>query len=273
MFEIPIKELIVNSDDQVQLLFEDGTPYTDGDITALTEGFILQNFLTNTILVSDLVGAKADKISYVARAAAVKGASTFLVTSTSASVGASFTIELESVDGTPVHLQQNRYFKRYQIADNAGLDSAAKIAVAMETAINADEDALVTVSVSTATLTITAKDAGLTPVVYSSVILGTRTVTVPASVGNGNYENLINIQWNYTGVDYLENQEILPVKGATYGQWDFTVTAASLISGYGGQVPGEPNASGNYNFRLYVNTGTTLHTALTDMDGDIAAIV
>ena len=270
MFEIPIKMLVVNSDSQVQLLESDGTAYTDGDVTAVTDGFILQKWLTKDTLVSDLVGGTITKR---ARVASAIGVTTYTVVSTSTDVNDSFTIEVNSIDGTPVGLgQQRRVFKRYQLKDVGALDSAAEIATSIRAAINADKDASVVASGATVDVILTAKDVGVTPNLYADDFTGTTAYTTPATNGSGNYENLINEEWGVNTSPY-ENQEQLPVKGKIYNQYDFTVTGTAYISGYGGQFPNQVNASGNYNFRLYVETTTTLDTALTDLIGDIAAIV
>lgn len=278
MFEIPIKFLIVNSDEQVQCLNgADGTPYADGDIaTDGTGSFTLRGFMDALMNEDNLVGDKDTQLRYIARAAQTQGVGTFTVTATSADVDASFTVELVSVDKGDVLVgQQKRYFKRYQIKEFGGLDSTTDIATAIRNAISADDHAEVVASGAGADVILTPK-AGVSivdPKLYSGEIAGTMVATTPANVGNGNYENLINDEWNVKGKDYYQNIEELPVKGVEYGQWDFTVTGTSLIAGYGGQVPGVANASGNYNFRLYVATGTALHAALVLVDGDLAARV
>jgi hypothetical protein len=234
---------------------------------------------------NNLVGTKLTQLRKTSRVAAAVGVTTFTVSATAATAGDSFQVAFESIDGAPVHIGQvKRYFKRYQIATTVA--SANALATAVRAAINADPNSEVVASGGTDEVILTANFAGVQPQLYSTPITGANVSTTPATAGTGNYENLINEEWNVKGKDIYMNQEELPVKGTQYSQWDFTVAGTSLISGYGGQIPNQiegqvlgtgtgqvagVNPSGNYNFRLYVATGTTLEAALDLVDGDLGA--
>lgn len=264
MFEIPVKEIIVNEDTQAILLEDDGTAYADNDVVgASSGGFIIDGWLPLT-LGSELVALYGNmRIIKTATSAAVAQIATYLVTSTSAVADSEFRVVAQGLDLTPTEFQNRSVEKRYQIPVNS---SAATIATAIAAAINADTYAAVTASVNSATVTLTAKTAGIQFWLYSTDISGTFTVTTPAALGVGTYDHLKNINWA-KNVDFDRNAEWFPRKGATYNIYYFRVKKLNADGG-NLQFPSSERLSNVQDFRIYARVGTTFNTAMDLLDDD-----
>lgn len=161
MFNIPVKEIIVNDDSQVQLLEDDGTAYADNDVVHSTNtgGVILQGFLNEIIWCNATAAAastaRGGKAAYFEGAS---GAAKMLRTAASAGVaetaawtvtaasggkkGDTYRLVIDSLDLTPTEYQNRPVEKRYML----GVDCANAVAVIAElvTQINADVNAPVT---------------------------------------------------------------------------------------------------------------------------------
>jgi hypothetical protein len=159
MFNIPVKEIIVNDDSQVQLLEDDGTAYADNDIVADTSGgFILQGFLNEVIwagsaaVSSTLRGGKQSYLRFVTgtdammkttqSAGAAEIAGWTVTAASGAKKGDTYRLVLDSLDLTPTEFQNRPVEKRYML----GVDCADAAAVIAELVaqINADTNAPVT---------------------------------------------------------------------------------------------------------------------------------
>src|SRR6478736_8384133 len=116
MFNIPVKEVIVNDDAQVRLLEDDGTVYLAADATPSAGGFILEGFLS-LIRGSELQLLKAAtriiKTVPVAGVAEIK-AYTVTITSTGILANDVFRLVSSSIDNTPTLHQNQPIEKRYQ---------------------------------------------------------------------------------------------------------------------------------------------------------------
>lgn len=277
MFNIPTKQIIVNSDEQVQLLTWDGdeatasTPYVDGDVTSLTDKFVLKGFFTSPLSADVLVGANAAKITKQAPINAAAQVMTVTVTASAATEGDTFRFHFESLDRTPVVYQNDFVSKIYQIPAIGGLDSTTDIAEAIEKAIKADKNAMVTVSRAGAVLTITANDSAV-KVGFFSDIATTVAVTTEPALSLNQYADLKNINWS-KNIEEDRNSEYFPKRAVAYNSYSFVVTSEAFIASSGGAIPDQVNASSESTFTIWVVPGTTLDTALTDLAADIAAIV
>lgn len=264
-FELPVKDIIVNEDLQVALLEDDGTAYLAADATPTAGGIIMPGFLELTL------GSEFDLLSTGVRiikstaVAAVAQISTYLVTSTSATADTTFRLVYDSLDKTGTEFQNVLLEKRYQIPV---LSSAATIATAIATAINADKAAPVTASVSTATVTLTSKTTGVSFTLYSDNIVGTQTVTTAASLGLGIYDTIKNINWA-ANPDIDRNLQYLPRIGAAYTQYYFRLTRNAADGGGEGEFPSVKKQAITSDFRIFVRNGLTLETKLNLLVTDL----
>lgn len=157
MFQIPVKEIIVNDDSQVRLLEDDGTAYADNDVTNTAGGFILEGFLNEIIWTAAAAAGTArdgkgsyvnpwsgtDKMVKISAAAGVVETTAFAITAANgAKKGDVYRIVHDSLDLTPTEFQNRPVEKRYQLGVDCA--NAGAIVAALVAQINADPDALVT---------------------------------------------------------------------------------------------------------------------------------
>jgi len=277
MFKIPEKQIIVNSDDQVRLLDDDGTAYVNGDVSAAGSGFIIEGFL-GPVLVSQIPnqtvyqnGAlNTVKINKEAAVQPTTHQITYQVTSTSANAGDVFRLVFKSIDFAEVEYQNWPVTKMYQVSGT--LSSAILIATAMEAAINADKDSMVTVSRNSATLTLTAKDPSKTFKLFVdpilSLIRGTTTVVTEATLGVHTYDYLKNIEWS-KNLDFDRNQQWQPLKGVSYTMYNFKVNSTNFLP-EGNNTPNAAGGTSTTEFKLWVSAAASTFKAAMDLlVGDI----
>jgi hypothetical protein len=282
-FRIPEKQMIVHSDDQVRLLNDDdpATVYQDADVAAGTDGFILEGFHTNPILVNDMPNQvvwkngnpKTFKIATEAAVAAAAQVVDYQVDAIGAVVGDSFRIVFESLDGSPTDFQNQPVSKIYQLSATAPLTTVDEIAAAMNAAINADDNPLCTSSVLTDTLTLTGVDVGVKFTVrvdpVLSGILGTQAAdTTAASVSLHDYEYLKNVDWT-RNIDIDRNEEYYPRKGVTYKMYKFQVNSQGFRS-EGNNVPNVAVPTSTTTFKLWVAASASTFLAAMDLLADDA---
>jgi hypothetical protein len=162
MFNLPVKEIIVNDDTQVILKEDDGTAYADNDVVIDTSGgFILDGFI-NEILwgskaAADANTMKGTKNSYLRfipnttsdcmiKTAASNGNSEGAAFAFTAAAGAkkgdTYRLVLDSLDLTPTEFQNRPVEKRYQLSVDCA--NPAAIVAELVAQINADAFAPVT---------------------------------------------------------------------------------------------------------------------------------
>jgi len=191
MFNIPVKEIIVNSDSQVRALEDDGTAYADNDIVGSTNtgGLILEGFINEVIWCTSTAAAantaRGGRASYfngasgaarLIRTAASSGTAETAAFTITAAAGAkrgdTYRVVTDSLDLTPTEYQNRPTEKRYQLS----VDCANATAIATELAarINADKSAQVTAFVGETA------DAG-------KIVLVAKRVGVTVSLHVGEY--------------------------------------------------------------------------------------
>lgn len=141
MFNIPVKEIIVNDDSQVRLLDEAGVAFDGSSNSApgtAGAGFILEGFLSK-VLSSDLqLLASATRIIKTTPSNGTVNTVGYTVTAASGGKkGDVFRLVYESLDLTPTEFQDQPVEKQYQL----GVDCANAAAVIAELVaqINADK--------------------------------------------------------------------------------------------------------------------------------------
>lgn len=289
MFQIPVKEIIVNADSQVVALEDDGTAYADNDIVGSTNtgGLILDGFLNEVIWCTSTAAAAAaargGKASYfngatgaakmirTAASAGTVGTASYVLTGTTCAAGTVFRLVEDTLDLTPVQYQNRPIEKRYQVS--TAQTTVDGVGAAIAAAINADPNAWATVTYTagTDTLLITSKKVGTKIQLYSAdYTLPTPTLVVGA-LPIGTYDALKNINWakNFS-ID--QNINWMPLPGASYNSYYFEVVSPAITASYGNTPsPNEVHNNQIYGVRLYVKSGLTLDTALNLVDGDLAA--
>lgn len=289
MFQIPVKEIIVNADSQVVALEDDGTPYADNDIVGSTNtgGLILDGFLNEVIWCTATAAAAATarggkgsyfngatgaaKMIRTAASAGTQGSATYVLTTTSCAAGTVFRLVEDTLDLTPVQYQNRPIEKRYQVS--SAQTTVDGVGAAIAAAINADPNAWATVSYTagTDTLVVTSKKVGTRIQLFSAdYVLPTPTI-VQGALPVGTYDALKNINWakNFS-ID--QNINWMPLPGSSYNSYYFEVVSPSITASYGNNpAANEVHNNQIYGVRLYVKSGLTLDTALNLVDGDLAA--
>lgn len=268
MFELPVKEIIVNEDSQVRLLEDDGTAYTAADASPSAGGFILEGF-HSLILGSELVLLRAaTRIIKDIQVAPTAEVTSYVLTGASIAQDAVIRLVVDSLDLTPTVFQNHGYEKRYQISAQTSVDG---VGAAIAAAINADKNAPVvaTYTAGTDTLQLTCKNAGEQARLYSTdYVFPAVTVSTPASLGVGNYSNLKNVNWS-KNFEVDRNSMYFPLPGAEYTTYYFKTKTKSADGG-DTNFPTEQKRETTQEFRLYVREGLTLETAMnllvTDMN-------
>lgn len=160
MFNIPVKEIIVNDDSQVVLLEDDGTAYADNDVVADTSGgFILDGLINEVIWASRTLALtktpKGGKNAYIrfytgsdcmlktAYSAGTAEIAAYTVTAAGgAKAGDTYRLVIESLDLTPTEYQNRPIEKRYQLSVNCA--AAVDVIAELVSRINGDPTSPVT---------------------------------------------------------------------------------------------------------------------------------
>jgi hypothetical protein len=269
IFEIPVKEIIVNDDSQVQLLEDDGTAYADNDVNPTTGGVIFQGWLGLTWATEFELLAATTRIIRDTPSNGAAEVITYTLTSADAPADCVFRLQVDSLDLTPTEFQNRGYEKRYQIPAQTTVDG---VGAAIAAAINADSNAPVTAAYNSGTdvLTLTGKRVGETFRLYSTdYVLPAVSVTTPASLGVNTYAVLKNINWA-KNLDFDRNEAWFPRQGAQYNSYYFRLKKKTADGG-DTQYPTIEKKDVVTDYRLYVRTGTTLATAMDLLVGDLNA--
>ncbi len=281
MFRLPIKDIIINSATQLRILKYDGSAtYIDIASPLLaSDGFYLEGFLQPILFGSLKPVVGSTLIKAVAASAGVKQVATYIanaVTGGDAS-GEQFTIVYEGLKLSGVEYQNQPLQKHYGVSATLGSNpSAVSVATSMQAAINADPNSPVTVSRSSATLTLTAKEVGVKFALYNTasvrggLISGTFAVTVVPTNPIGTYDDLKNINWA-ANVDFDRNAEYFPVYGGSYKSYRFILKSTPFNQS--DLVPSQKPTEVDTEFRLWIADGLTLQTTmdLVVADANVAA--
>lgn len=255
-FSIPVKQVIVNADSQMDVINNvNGVTPTIGDFTL--SGFLSQ---TNSSQLELL--AAAVRIRVVAPVVAAAEVATFTFT-LGAADGDVVIVRETSLDLTPTESQNQPVDKRYQLPLAA---AATNTGDAITAAINADPHAKVTASNVAGVVTLTAKETGATFDMYTGegnvtlIELPAKNATTPATLGIGIYDTLKNIEFS-KNIEEDRNQEYYPKKGSTYNQYYFEVNWSTVDLG-GHDVPSLLPAAGKTAFQIWALVGGTVDTDL-----------
>ena len=294
--KIPEKVFIINSDAQARLLEEDGTVYTDGDVTPSAGSFILEGFLPIVAGAALELLTTATRIRLDTPQAAVAGAiEVEVLVASGCNAGDMFMVRSKNQLLTPTEMQQYLPLeKRYQMttAVVAGTDSEDTIVTQMVATINADPNAHVVAAVkaggtvNSGIIVLTAKTPGETVEFYISDqnaasglnVAGPTTLTydgqnwyvlTAALQDQNNYGALKNINWA-KNLDFDRNVEYQPEYGASYDSYYFEVNwTPKDVGGHGIPSIDPSQQAGKTAFKLYVKQGLTLNTAMDLLAGDV----
>jgi len=259
-FSIPVKQIIVNSDSQVDVI--DGLT----GINDATGPFGISGFFNNLDASQlDVLPEGSIKVREVPAVAATAEDADFTFT-LGAAAGDVVIVRENSLDLTPTEFQNQDVDKRYQLPVCA---DAVATAVAAAAAINADPYAKVVATAPGAgVLTLVAKETGSEFAVYtgeSNVTLlepvaPVKDPDVVAVLGTGNYDTLKNINFS-KNIEEDRNQEYFPKKGSTYTQHYFEVNWTTVDLG-GQRVPSALAAAGKTAFQIWSVVGSATEIAL-----------
>jgi hypothetical protein len=299
MFNLPVKEIIVNDDSQVVLREEDGTAYSDNDVAgaSTTAGFILEGFISSIIYGSQLELLKAATriIKDTPAAGTAEIAAYTIAVSTGFKKGDIFRVEVDSLDLTPTEFQNRATEKRYQLSSDQA--TAANLVAHLVATINGDKASQVTAYAGfnnaspaqndSAKIVLVAKKVGQSVNLYYSAGTGvgtltkdaagvtvyhtvedTSAVTVAASLPINTYDYLKNIRWD-VNFDVDRDLNWLPLPGVQYNSYYFEVNGTVHPSTGNDPIPGEKHNTAKYGVKLWVKSGLTLDTALTLLVGDV----
>jgi hypothetical protein len=268
MFNIPVKEIIVNDDTQVVLREDDGTTYTLADADPSAGGFILDGFLS-LVLGSQLQLLKAaTRIVKTEPAAAVAEVVSYVLTTATAAADTVFRLTEESLDMTPTLFQTRPVEKRYQIPAQTTVDG---VGAAIAAAINGDANRQVnaTYTAGTDTLQLTAIKKGTTIRLYSSTyVLPAVTVNTAGKLAINTYDYLKNINWS-KGVEIDRNLNYFPLPGVSYNSFYFEVNGNVQDTVGNSPIPSEKHGTVKYGVKLWVKEGLALESALDDLLADM----
>jgi hypothetical protein len=291
MFKIPPKDIIINKDSQVRLLEDDGTPYADNDVTPTTGGIILEGFLSLTMATQFELLKAATRIIKDTPVAGVAEIAAYTVGSTASVAGDVFRLVMKSLDLTPVEMQNVNLEKRYQMSSDKS--SAATIAAHIAATINADSRSLVTAYAGfnnvtpgqddSAKVVLVAKVPGMSIELFSNKITLTKVaagttvyhtaedtsaVTANPTLPVNTYDSLKNVNWA-KNFDFDRNVEWMPAQGGSYNSYYFVINDTGMVGAQ--NVSAGKNLDVQTAYRLYVQTGTTLATAMDLLVGDLNA--
>ena len=298
MHNLAVKDIIVNDDAQVVLKEDDGTAYVTADATPSAGGFILEGFLSNIILGSQLEllrsATRIIKDTPSAGVAEIK-AYTIAVT-TGFKKGDIFRITVDSLDLTPTEFQNREVEKRYQLSSDCA--TAVLLIAELVKTINGDPNAQVTAYAGftnvtpsqddSAKLVLVAKKVGQTfNFFYSNKTTGvgtvtavaltttvyhtaedTSAVTINAALPLNTYDYLKNINWA-KNVDFDRNVNWFPLPGISYNSYYFEVNGTVHPSTGNDPIPNEKRNTAKYGVKVWVKTGLTLDTALTALTANM----
>lgn len=273
MFRLPQKQLIVNSATQLRVLKYDGSAtYIDIVSPALaTDGFFLEGFLQPLLFGSLKAVVSTTLIKAVAGAAGSAQVATWVINAVTGgdASGEDFQLVYQHLKLSPVENQNQPLMKHYQVSATLGSNpTAVNTAIAIAAAINADKNCPVTVSRSSATLTFTAKEAGVAFTLYNKapvrggLITAAFTVTTVPTLDIGTYDDLKNINWS-KNVDFDRNAEFFPVYGQTYKSYRFIIKSTPFMPSGNNVASEAPRAnSAESEVRLWIANGLTLQTTM-----------
>jgi hypothetical protein len=294
MFQIPVKEIIVNSDSQVVAKNATGGAYLSPNMATANAnaGLFLEGFLTEVIWASKTIAdnttytlsnragntsyfaasTAGGKIIKTAASAGTQGTASYVLTVANCAAGTVFRLVEDTLDLTPVQYQNRPIEKRYQVS--AAQTTIDGVGAAIAAAINADPNAWATVTYTagTDTLLLTSKKVGTRIQLFSvDYALPTPTL-VQGTLPIGTYDAVKNINWA-KNFNIDQNINWMPLPGASYNVYYFEVNSRSIAASYGNSpIPNEAHNSQIYGVRLYVKSGLTLDNALTAADGDLVTL-
>ena len=270
-FNIPIKQLIVNSGIQVKLKGDNGTGPADysptldldpanGSHKVQIEGW-LDWFPTTSLVELDT----AERIKRNGNSVGSKQQLDCTVQLPSGAVarrGSVFRIVTRMPSLEHTAYQNQPLEKRYTLSKDCHTD--VELAEEIVAVVSADKNALVTAAVS-ATPGIMHIYDKLSP--YHSNIYVSKTtdgelpfgldvtIAVQGKRGYNTYEHLKNLQWS-DSMDIDRNSEYYPLKGAKYISYYFRVRREELPVG-GFTLPSEVPAESETEFIIYINENLT----------------
>lgn len=253
--------LIVNTTNQVKVVFYDANGAVvnvfNANHKAQIEGFA-------TILKAELKSNLKD-----VAAAPVAQVATLLFNDAIVK-GQSFVIKIDMEKDLGLEYEPVDYSKPYYFTAKANL-TATEFAQAVKAYIQQDLNAPVTITGNAATLTFTAKVAGVEFVVYIYEDLdlpynGTWTVTTLADKGKGNYEDLLRLKGEAMLEPYQPSFERdgIPQPGASYTmyKWEIEHDYKDEIGGI--KIPNETTKV-QYPLVMYVNENLAALIAKLDL--------
>ena len=254
-FSIPVKQIIINSDSQVDVI--------ESSLLPGSGSLAISGFLSTAITGPQFqLLAVATRIRVVASAAAAKEDADFTFT-LGAAAGDVVIVRETSLDLTPTEFQNQPVDKRYQLPLAA---AGTNTGDAVTAAINADPHAKVVASNVAGVVTLIAKETGSTFDLYTGegnitlIELPAKVVSTAATLGTGIYDTLKNIEFS-KNIEEDRNQEYYPKTGAVYNQYYFEVNWTTVDLG-GHDVPSLLPASGKTAFQMWILDGLTADTEM-----------
>lgn len=278
-FVIPMHQYIINNDAQAQLLASkagaDPVPYgATVDLSPAVPGSLFSMFgeldwidAPNLVLL-----AATERIIEEASAAPVLEESSHTISGTIDSsnivpAGTVFRVITSEPSLEDVAFQNIPLEKRYQVATKC--ETAIELAAAINAAIIADSNAIVSSSVASAAVTLTETILGAKSEIFldaldtEAVVVIVKAIVTIGGVGINNYENLKNIQWaNCNNFD--RDAQYLPEYNAKYTSFYFKVKATVLAEG-GHATPSKESDVAVTEYMWYVKEGTAFETAMKEL--------
>lgn len=265
MFNIPTKQLIVNSDLQAVLTKDVAGAYTTGYVTPTNlKGFIIQGWLGNTLGTELNVLQRATRILKTVASAGAAEVVTYVVTASANAAGSVLRLVYQSMNLSPVESQNVPLEKRYQIPANASTDA---IGADIVSSLQLDDYCPVTISYNagTDTLTLTSKVKGQKIRLYSDEnLLAAVTVVTPGALPVETYDALKNINWA-RNVDIDRDVNFYPLPGVNYTQYYFEVVRVPAYQPGGNPIPSEKHNATVTAYAIWVADGATVLKAAMDL--------
>jgi len=274
MFKRPSKQLIINSQNQVEFLKYDGsgTYVNIGGPSLATDGFFLRGFLQPILFGSLKAVVSTTLIKSTAGAAGNKQIATFACNAVTGDCSSeNFQLQYVSLKLSPTEYQNQPLWKHYQVSATMPLNAtAAQVAAQIALAITTDKNAPVTATALSTTVTITAKESNVsfllvpTPAVRGGLITGTFTVTTAPTADIGTYDDLKNINWaksSPTGpLNFDQNAEVFPVNGQTYKGYRFILKGTPFNASE--LIPSLEPGTVDSDVRIWIANGLTAQTTM-----------